>query len=238
MKSQGSRNNCNPEGNAKPRNCGLWNEAAGKSLVERFVGGEEKSHFQALLCLGSGDQGRQMNVDKNTARECQYICRQEAAFHRCRAEPEFATQERDFCQHSFQQFTATLLWDPLFMPDSKDSNRDVLFWRWWLKAGWRSKKPRNDERSEETWSLQSYRLVENNLIWVLYFHWSRVSSSKIIQNNVPRASQRESSCRTIPLLARFLSELRRLQALGRDGKWGHGIPLPGAPRISISFHFH
>lgn len=179
-----------------------------------------------------------MSVDKNTARECQYICRQEAAFQRCRAEPEFATQERDFCQHSFQQFTATLLWDPLFMPDSKDSNRDVLFWRWWLKAGWRSKKPRNDERSEETWSLQSYRLVENNLIWVLYFHWSRVSSSKIIQNNVPRASQRESSCRTIPLLARFLSELRRLQALGRDGKWGHGIPLPGAPRISISFHFH
>ena len=74
MKSQGSRNNCNPEGNAKPRNCGLWNEAAGKSLVERFVGGEEKSHFQALLHLGSGDQGRQMNVDKNTARECQYIC--------------------------------------------------------------------------------------------------------------------------------------------------------------------
>ena len=55
MKSQGSRNNCNPEGDAKPRNCGLWNEAAGKSLVERFVGREEKSHFQALLCLGSGD---------------------------------------------------------------------------------------------------------------------------------------------------------------------------------------
>ena len=92
MKSQGSRNNCNPEGNAKPRNCSLWNEAVGKSLVERFVGGEEKSHFQTLLCLGSGDQGRQMSADKNTAESVRTSAERKQLFNS--AEPSLSLQHR------------------------------------------------------------------------------------------------------------------------------------------------
>lgn len=47
-------------------------------------------------------------------------------------------------------------------------------------------------RTEETFILQSYHLVENELILVLHFDWLRVFSSEIIQNKMTGASKGET----------------------------------------------
>lgn len=75
-------------------------------------------------------------------------------------------------------------------------------------------------RSEETFILQSYHLVENELISVLHFDWLRDLSSEIILNNIPGACEGESCSRSNPLLARFLNELRNLcVCLLGGGEW-------------------
>lgn len=124
--------------------CG--NEAVGKSLVERAVQRRGEIAFPSYLVSWKWRaredkwvQTRTQPASVRTSAEGKQL------FNTAEAEPEFATQEGNFCQHKFQQFTAALLWDPLFMPDSKDSNRDALFWRWQLTSGRGSKQPRNGE---------------------------------------------------------------------------------------------
>lgn len=86
-------------------------------------------------------------------------------------------------------------------------------------------------RTEETFILQIYPLVENELILVLHFDWLRVFSSEIIQNKMTGASKGETYSRSIPVLARLLNELRSLQAAAILGR-GTASLLPRAPKIT------
>lgn len=70
------------------------------------LGGEERWHFQAILCRGGGDKWGQTATQPagvRTSAEGKQLGNAAAG-----AQPEFAKQERNFCKHKFQPLTATI----------------------------------------------------------------------------------------------------------------------------------
>lgn len=176
-------------------------------------------------------------MNKNTARECQRVhLLTGSSFSMLQSQAWVCNTGKSFLStpdfnNSLQLFIEILCSCQI----PRDGNRDdTVLRKMMAKAGWRSKKYRNDERSRRLWVLQSYCLVENNLIRCC-FHWSRVSSSKIIQIMCPDSQGKLLQNHSSP---GKVSEWAQRNTFGQGWEVrAHVSCHLRAPRISISFSF-
>lgn len=168
-----------PTGQCRALWLDLWSRAVGK--WREPYRGEEKPSCQSLLCRGSGWQS---GTD-----ECGQEPQPARASASARGKQLSPTAERSRALHDRKGISVNTTiycsssWDPLSLRNSRDSNRDSVFWRWWLDLGWGSRQPGDGEIWEDSYSPELYHWVENRLILVLHFDWPRVSSTEIIQSH-------------------------------------------------------